>query len=69
MRRRRKYSLVEDKDSFSIIQIAKTIGLTSIRYQSDAKVSDRYLIDIDPMVFAICVISRWQTTMRITSNL
>ena len=26
---------------------------TSIRYRSDAKVSDRYIIDVDPKVFAI----------------
>ena len=25
----------------------------SIRYQSDAKISDRYLIDVDPKEFAI----------------
>ena len=34
-------------------QIAKTLESTSIRYQSDAKVSDQYLIDIDPGVFGI----------------
>ena len=34
-------------------QITKTPGSTSIRYRSDTKVSDRYLIDVDPRVFAI----------------
>ena len=32
-----------------------TFGSTSIKHQSDAKVSDRCLIDVDPMVFAIWV--------------
>ena len=31
-------------------QITKTLGSTSIRYRSDAKVSDRCLIDVDPMI-------------------
>ena len=33
--------------------IAKTMESTSIRRRSDAKVSDRRLIDVDPMVFSI----------------
>ena len=36
-------------------QIAKTLGFTLIRYRSDAFVSDRYLIDINPKAFAIWV--------------
>ena len=40
-------------------QIAKTFGLTSIRYRPNAKVSDQYLIDIDPRVFTI-----WDVTME-----
>ena len=36
-------------------QIAKTLGSISIRYKSDTKVLDRYLIDIDPWVSAIWV--------------
>ena len=36
-------------------RIAKTIGSTSIRCRFDAEVWDRYLIDGDPMVFAIWV--------------
>ena len=32
----------------ALAQIAKTLGSTLIRYRSDAKVSDRYLIDVDP---------------------
>ena len=36
-------------------QIAKTLGSTSNRCLSHAKVSDRCLIDADPMVFAIWV--------------
>ena len=35
------------------IQIAQTLGATPIRYRSDAKTSDRYLIDVDSGVFAI----------------
>ena len=34
-------------------QIANTMGSTSIRYRSDAKVSDQYLMYVDPWVFAI----------------
>ena len=34
-------------------QIAKTLGSMSIRYRSGTKVPDRYLIDVDPRVFAI----------------
>ena len=34
-------------------QRAKALGSTSIRHRSEAKVSDRYLIYIDPWVFAI----------------
>ena len=43
-----------------ISQIAKTMGSTLIRYRSDTFASDRYLIDIDPTIFAIwdhCTIS------------
>ena len=35
-------------------QIAKIFGPTPTRYHSDVEVSDRCLIDGDPMVFAIC---------------
>ena len=38
-------------------QIAKTLGSMSIRYRSDANVSDRYLIDVDPRVFAIWTVN------------
>ena len=38
--------------------IAKSLGSMSIRYWSDGKVSDRCLIDVDPMVFAIRRVSR-----------
>ena len=31
-------------------QMAKTLGSRSIRYQSNVKVSDRCLINVDPMV-------------------
>ena len=34
----------------STSQTANTLGPTSIRYRSNAKVSDRYLIDVDPRV-------------------
>ena len=34
-------------------EILKTILSMSIKYRSDANVSDRYLIDVDPRVFAI----------------
>ena len=37
----------------STTQIAKTIGTMSIRHRSDTTVSDRCVIDVDPMVFAI----------------
>ena len=40
-------------------QIAKNIGSMSIRYRSDAKVSDRCLIDVDPTVFAIWAVGRY----------
>ena len=33
--------------------IAKTLSSTSIRHQSDMKVSDWCLMDVDPRVFAI----------------
>ena len=36
---------------FETSQIAKTLGSMSIRYRSDAKVSGRYLIDVDPRIF------------------
>ena len=36
-------------------QITKTLRSTSIRHRSNAKASDRYLIDIDARVFAIWV--------------
>ena len=38
---------------FVLSQMAKILGSTSIRYRSDAKVLDRCLIDVDPIVFAI----------------
>ena len=34
-------------------QIANTLGSTSIRYRSDAKMAGRCLIDVDPMALAI----------------
>ena len=40
---------------YSITQIARTPGSTSIRHRSDTFASDRWLIDIDPMVFDIWV--------------
>ena len=33
-----------------------TLGSTSLRHQSDAKVSDRCLIDVEPRVFPICML-------------
>ena len=45
-----------------ISQIAKTLGSTSIRHQSNAKVSDRCLIDID---LRVCVIWDGFTVSRI----
>ena len=39
-------------------QTAKFIGSTSIRYRSDTFASGRYLIDVDPKVFAIWVPTR-----------
>ena len=42
----------------SMVQIAKTIGLTSIRYRSDIFASHRYLVDIDPEAFVIWNISQ-----------
>ena len=44
---------------FGVTQIAKTIGSTSIRHRSHTFVSDRYLIDVDPSVFAI-----WEYIIR-----
>ena len=37
-----------------LFQIAKTLGSTLIRYRSDAKAADRYQIDVDPRVSAVC---------------
>ena len=45
--------LAIEQDQLKMTQIAKTLKSTSIRYRSDGKVSDRCLIDVDPMVFAI----------------
>ena len=45
-------------------EIAKTLGLTSIRYQSDTKVSDLYLMDVDLKVFAI-----WVMAARVTRSI
>ena len=39
----------------TFLQIATTLGSTSIRYRSDTFASDRYLIDIDQWAFAIRV--------------
>ena len=36
-----------------LYQVAKAHGSTSISHRSDAEVPDRYLNDVDPMVFAI----------------
>ena len=41
--------------SHAAVQITKIVGSTSIRHRSDSCASDRYLIDIDPTVFAIWV--------------
>ena len=38
---------------FGITKISKTIRSASNRLGSDAKVSDRCLLDVDPMVFAV----------------
>ena len=38
--------------------IAKTLGSTSIKHLSDTFASDRYLIDVDPRVYAI-----WDTAL------
>ena len=48
-------------------QITKTFRLTSIRYQSDAFVSERYHIDIDPRVFAIWVYAGASTNTEPTN--
>ena len=42
--------------SVSAIQITKTFGSTLIKYRSDAKASDRRVINIDPRVFVIWVL-------------
>ena len=39
-----------------VTQIAKILGSTSIKCQSDTFTSDRYLIDIDQRAFAIWVV-------------
>ena len=55
---------IMDKQTFPFMgktistQIAKALGSTSIRHPSDTFTSDRYLIDIDPMAFAIWAGSR-----------
>ena len=49
-----------------VFQIAKTLGSTSVRYWSEAKVSDWCLIDVDPIGFDL-----WDTSCqikRIVSN-
>ena len=38
-------------------KVANTLRSTSIKYRSDAKVSDRYLIDVGPRGFAIWIIA------------
>ena len=42
-------------------QIAKTLRSMSMRYSSDETVSDHYLIDNDPSIFAIWV---WESTVQ-----
>ena len=39
----------------SLTQLAKALGLTSIRYRSHLKVSDQYWINVNPRVFVIWV--------------
>ena len=36
-----------------MIQVAKALWTTSVRYQSDSNMSDQGLVDVDPKVFAI----------------
>ena len=48
-------SFLEDVTSLVSAQIIKTLWSISVRHRSDAKVSDRCLIDVDPMVFVIWV--------------
>ena len=56
-----------EKDYYT--QIAKTLGSKSTRYRSDTKVSDRYLIDIDSIVFAIWAVSVYELmSSQITSK-
>ena len=42
-----------------LFEITKALGSMSIRYRSDTKVSDRYLIDVDLRVFTIWVMESW----------
>ena len=54
--------------------VAKTLGSTSTRHRSDAKVSDRCLIDVEPRVFIvweiahICVISKQYQRLCLLQN-
>ena len=47
--------------------IAKILGLMAIRHQSQTEVSDRYLIDITPRIFAIWIVY-WEALTQINSN-
>ena len=49
------------------IQMVKTFESTSIRHRSDAKVSDRYLIHVDPRVYVNWVGLRVQRNVRHSS--
>ena len=51
--------------SMFMAQIASTLGLTSIKHQSDAKVSYRCRFDVDPRVFAIWESIHWRMHWRL----
>ena len=51
-----------------ISQMAKTLGSTSIRRRSDTFASDRYIIDVDPKVFPICVVPGFVVLFVVSMN-
>ena len=53
---RRDYRVLVPR--WAISHIAKTLGSTSSRHRHDTFASDRCLIDIDPRIFAIWVVSQ-----------
>ena len=52
-------SQLYDKHLGAKTQITKVLGSMSIKYRSDAKVSDRYQIDVDQVVARYSTLMVW----------